>query len=98
VKLVALYVTVAATGVVVPCAARVNVVAEIVPAFMASENEAVTALLVAIAEAPAAGETVETAGGVVSTAMVVNVQILSEARALFAVSFTPLAPPLTVAV
>jgi hypothetical protein len=71
----------------------------IVLAVIASLKVAVTAVVVAIPVAPLAGLTLLTVGGVVSAAAaVVKDHVKVAARALPAKSFTPFAPPTTVAV
>ena len=73
-----------------------TVLVVIVLAVIASLNVAVTFVLVETLVAPLAGLTLLTVGGVVS--IVVKDQVKFVANALPAASFTPLAPPTTVAV
>jgi hypothetical protein len=62
----AAYVTVAATGVGLPCGINVTVVVVIVDAVIAFENVPVTLLVTATPVAPAGGLTVGTVGAVAS--------------------------------
>jgi len=87
------YVTVAETGAV---PVRVNVVALMVLAFIASLNVTVTAVDALTPVAPEAGERAVIVGALVSA--VVNDQVAVAARALPARSLTPFAPPRTEAV